>query len=201
MKQPIVKRTVIVLPDDTDQPAVISTFNRKVINRMERFSEAGVAEEVQSSVPGAREWEFERGMIRFPVYRAAREWTDEQREEARTRLAAVREAVREAKEAATRKATKAAGKKTATVAPAAKLPAKKVAAPAPVSKPPKRGSKVAVEEELDDDEDEDVEAEDDDEEEIEDEDEDEEEEVVVKKPMAKKPVPVSKPVAKPVKRK
>lgn len=179
-----IRRTVIVLPDDPDQNAGISSYARKVHRKMEGFVQAGVAEEVESSVEGAREWEFARDMVRLPVHRTPREWTDEQKEEARERLQGVRDAVKSAKELASKKLKKTAAAPTPV---AKKTFTKKAKA---VEPEPEDEDEEEVEEEADPDEDEDEGDGDSDEE-----DEDEGEEVVVNQRKVTPPPP-AKPKGK-----
>lgn len=175
-KEIVEKQTIIVIPEDESELAEISTFNRKWINHMVELAENDLAEEVEASIDGAREFQFDRSLLRMPYYRRPREWTDEQRAVVRDRLAAVRAANLAEKEAAAPKKGKKAApaaepKKTVVTTKVLKTtkPAPKVAAK-PVTK------KKAPEPEP---EDEDVEDEFD-EDEID--DDEEEEEVVVKQP-------------------
>lgn len=206
MAKSAVRQTVIVIPEDGEGMVQVSAVNRKWINRLEKLeSEGRGVTEVATSVSGAREFEVERSLIPLPVYRPGphRVWTDEEREAARERFAAVREAVKAAKEeeaaAAAKKSKKTTAKPAAAPAPAAsKKPAAAVAeAPAPRTgkgrdkprpepEPVVKSKKRPVIEEPEDFEDA---------EELEEEEfgeEDEVEEVVVKKPAAKKPAPKRK---------
>lgn len=154
-----VKETVIIVPN-ADEMAGILTSSRKWINRLEKLEAAGHAEEVESSVSGAREWEIDKSLIRLPFYRKPRTYTDEEREAARERLVGVRAAVQARREEDEEEAPKK--KKKAK---------KKKAKPKPVE--------VEVEDEDEDwEEDEDIEDDDLDE-------DDEEEVVVVKKSKSK----------------
>lgn len=167
------KQTVIVIPSG-DGMAGVSTSSAKWIRRMEKLEKAGHAEEVESSVEGSREWECDKKLFRLPFFRKPREWTDEQKEAARERLAGVREAVKASRGKVAKKATAAPSKGVA----AALKKGKKASAP------------IEEDEEIEEEE---VEIEDDDlEDELDlgEEDEDEEEEIV------SKPAPTSKPKAK-----
>ena len=117
------KRTIIIIPEDPEEFAACNTFDRKWINKFEKHVEEGHAEEVESSVAGAREFEFERSMLRIPFYRKPREWTEDQKEEARERLAGVREAVAKQRLKTKKAATKATTAKGKKAAPVAKKPA------------------------------------------------------------------------------
>lgn len=137
-KAEIIRQTVLVIPQGGDR-AQLSTFDRKWQNKMAAAVANGFAEEVESSVPGAMEFDFDVALIRLPYTqpRAAREYTEEELEVVRERLAGVRASVLAAKQAAAKKA----GKKTA--------------APAPKAAPVKAGKKPApVEEDEDEEEDE-----------------------------------------------
>jgi len=122
------KETYIVF-NDSDEYAEVTTANRKWINRLTRLVEDGHAEEIEPHVDGARSFVLPKSLIHPPFYRKPREYTKEQIEAARERLAAVRTATQETKP---KKAAKAAAK------PA---PAPKAKKPAPV-----------IEEELDEEE-------------------------------------------------
>jgi hypothetical protein len=174
-----VHQTVIICPDNRDEPCGISTANGKFIRKMEAIEAAGRAEEVEASVEGAREWEFDRKMFRMPVNRKSRVYTAAQKKAAIERLAAVRAKVKAAREEAAESEGKKPAKKATKTGSAKAAPVKKAL--------PKKSAKPAVEE---DDEEEDVEEEeidDEEDEEAEDEeDDDEEEEEVVVKKHAKK---------------
>lgn len=181
------KRTIIIIPEDGDT-ASISTFNRKWTNRLVKLEEEGVAEEVATSIEGAREFELPKKLIRIPFNRQPREWTEEQKEEARERLAGVREAVKASKTAAAKKAGKATavkGKAGTTTAVATKAvaaaPAKGKAKATPPPAPVKKGKKAApiIEDEEDFEDEEGME------DEIEEPEDEELEEVVVKAPAKK----------------
>ena len=162
-----VRETVIIVPDDTDEPIGLTTSNAKWIRRMEKLESAGHgAEEVESSVSGAREWELQRDLIRLPFHRNPRTWTDEQKEVARERLVGVRAAV------AARRAEEAEEEEEEAPRPKRKTRVKKKAAPPPEQE----------EEEFEDDE----EGEGDDEEFEDDDDGGEEEEVAVKQRKGRK---------------
>lgn len=185
VKQHVEKRTVIIIPEDQDALAAVSTFDRKWVNKFETHVENGHAEEVDSSVPGAREFEFERKMIRIPFHREPRSWTDEEREAARERLVGVRAAVAEQRAEAAAKAAKVAKVTAKTVKAAIPVKGKAIAVPAP------KKAKFVIEDEEEDD---DVEEVDElvDEEEVDDDDyygegdeDEDEEEVIVKKPAKK----------------
>jgi hypothetical protein len=92
--------THIIIPEDSSQPAGIATSRRKWINRLEALETQGLAEEVESSVDGAREWEMNQDevIIMLP-FRKPREMTNKQKEAARKRLAKVRERVAAQREA------------------------------------------------------------------------------------------------------
>lgn len=158
------KQTVIIVPNAPEM-AGISTSNAKWIRRMEKLEAEGHAEEVESSVKGAREWELPKELIRLPFFRKPRSWTEEEKEEARERLKGVRAAVKARREAEAEEEDEPAPKKKKKAKKKAKK--KRKAAPPPVEDD---------EEEWEDDiEDEDI-----------DEDFDDEEEVVVKKKKKRK---------------
>lgn len=88
----IVKQTVIMFYEDEDTASVM-TANRRWINKMVKLEEQGHAEEVEAALDGHREFEMDKSLIKIPFYRKPRVYTKAQREEARERLAKVREAV------------------------------------------------------------------------------------------------------------
>lgn len=201
--------------NDGDENATITTSNRKWINRLEALAEAGHATEYESEVAGARVFEVGKGMLRMPVHRTPRSWTDEQREESRARLAGVRDRVKAQREAEASKTAKASKNGKTAETPAATTKAGKVAKPAPmpgvpdkkavkatqevaaktaagkatakpVAKPGKPATGAKAKRQVAE-----VELDDEEDEDVEveeDEDEDEAEEIVVKKPAARKPV-------------
>lgn len=193
-KEKPVRQTIVIIPED-EELAEVSTFNRRWINRMDRLTDEGKAQEVEATIDGAREWQFDKSLIKLPFARNPREWTADQRQEARERLAAVREAVKASKAPVKKGKVSKAAAPAPTTKTLVKTKAKAPAAPAPKSKVvvhPDRheigkmvgGKKLAKVMEEDD---ETQFAGEDEEEEIEEEAEEEElEEVVVKKAPAKK---------------
>lgn len=92
-------QTIIIIPDDEDLEAAIRTSRRKWINRMEALEKEGLAEEVETEVEGAREWELEQAEVTITLpFRKPRTYTKAQKEAARKRLAKVRAEVQAAKE-------------------------------------------------------------------------------------------------------
>lgn len=182
LKEPVVKQTIIVLPQDADEPAEISTFSRKWINRMNELVEMGLATEMEPAIEGATEFQFDRSLLRMPFYRKPRTWTEEQRDAARERLAGVREAVK-----ASRKSSKAdEGEDEEEEEEEAPRKAKKFAKqPVKQAKQVKKFGGPAKKSRQADDEDLDLEEDEELEEEPDIELEDDDEEVVVKKPAKK----------------
>jgi len=86
-------QTTTIMFNDADPDVEICTANRRWINRMEQLVEQGHAEELEPTEKGHRDFAMSKKLIRIPFYRKPREWTEEQREAARERIAGVREAV------------------------------------------------------------------------------------------------------------
>lgn len=194
-------QTVCVIDHD-DDTLVISTVDRKWINRLSRLETDGHATELEPSIAGTREWELESvSMLRLPFHRATREWTPEQRQAVRERLAGVRDVVK-TKETEVAPAKPKKGAKPVAKTTAAKTDGKvtkPTTKPAPTEKkrPGRPPKSFVVDDETEIPEDELVEDEFEDVEELED---DEEEEVIVKKPAGKKPAPAAPKVRKPIRK-
>ena len=99
------KQTVITISEDN--MAEVSTTNRKWLKRLANLTDQGFAEEIESAMIG-KTFRFDAKLLRLPFYREPREYTAEQRNAARDRLAKVRE------KAATKRAKAAVKAATAT---------------------------------------------------------------------------------------
>lgn len=153
------KETVVVF-NEADEDAEVSTYNRRWVNRLNELVELEVAEELEDEAEeaGSRTFLMPKRLLFPRKPRKQREWTDEQRAEVGARFAAAREEAEEEEEEA----------------PAPKRRARAKAKPKAKPKAKKRATKrkaVVVEEEDDD---------------YEDFDEEEEEETVVQKPARRR---------------
>lgn len=88
------ERITTVIFNDADSTAEISTGNLKWLHRMDRLVAEGYATEVPVAEGEDRTFEVSKTTLRIPFHRVPRSWTEEQREAARERLAAVREKVK-----------------------------------------------------------------------------------------------------------
>jgi hypothetical protein len=94
------KETVVSIY--SDGMVEIITTSRKWINRMDKLVEEGHAEPVESDAIG-QVYRMDASLFKMPFYRKPREWTEEQKQAARERLAKARE---QAKAKSTRKTTR-----------------------------------------------------------------------------------------------
>jgi hypothetical protein len=94
------KETIVTIY--TDDTVEVVTTSTKWSNRMDQLVADGHAEEIETDMTG-KAYRMGADLLKMPFYRKPREWTEEQKQAARERLAKARE---QAKAKSTRKTTR-----------------------------------------------------------------------------------------------